>query len=159
MKFLGNLEKYFLVTLMLFSTLLLFVNVVMRNFFHTGVFWSEELIRYLIVWITFIGASTCAKKNAHISIDLLANILKGTSRKILDIFLRLVGILFSTLLLYYSVMFITQISATGQVSATIGNVPMYIIYLCFPIGFFLYLLRSIAQLISILRATEEEGLE
>lgn len=154
MKFLGNLEKYFLVSIMLFSTFLLFVNVVMRYFFHAGIFWSEELIRYLIVWITFIGASTCVKKNAHISIDLLANILKGSSKKVLEVFLSIVGIIFSALLLYYSVMFTSQIAATGQVSATIGNIPMYIIYLCFPIGFSLYFLISIGQLVSLIRVKE-----
>ena len=55
---------------MLATTFLLFINVTLRYLFQ-GLFWVEEVLRYLFVWITFIGAATCVRQKAHISLDTL----------------------------------------------------------------------------------------
>ena len=55
--------------------------------------------------------------------------------------------------------FVVQIQATQQVSATIGNVPMYLIYMCFPISFVLYIIRSVEGIVrnvKDLRTREED---
>ena len=66
MRFLERLEKFFLGGCMLFTTLLLFVNVMLRYFFHSGIFWVEETLRYLMVWIIFIGIVSCVRDDSHI---------------------------------------------------------------------------------------------
>lgn len=72
--------------------------------------------------------------------------------------LQLAGIAFSVFFLVISVRFVMQIKATSQVSATIANVPMYLIYLCFPISFILYLIQSaevMVQTVSSLKKGEK----
>lgn len=142
MKYLDAAQKYILAFCMLFTTGLLFVNVILRYFFHSAIFWAEEVLRYCIVWVTFIGASTCVKEESHISIDILSSALKPRGKKILTLFLQLAGMAFGLFFLAVSLRFIMQIRTSNQVSATIGNVPMYLIYLCFPISFILYVIRS-----------------
>ena len=142
MKYLDTVQKYILAFCMLFTTGLLFVNVILRYFFHSAIFWAEEVLRYCIVWMTFIGASTCVKEESHISIDILSTAVKPRGKKILTLFLQLVGMVFGLFFLAVSLRFILQIRSSNQVSATIGNVPMYLIYLCFPVSFILYAIRS-----------------
>lgn len=150
MKYLDFAQKYLLAFGMLFTTILLFLNVILRYFFHSAIFWAEEVLRYCIVWISFIGTAVCVQEDSHISIDILSNSLKPNRKRILKIFLQIFGILFSIFFFSVSIKFIGQIKATSQVSATIGNMPMYIIYLCMPISFVLYFIRSTQNLIKLL---------
>ncbi len=160
-KYLNLAQKYLLAFGMLFTTVLLFVNVILRYFFHSAIFWAEEVLRYCIVWISFIGTAVCVQDDSHISIDILSSSLKPKGKRILKICLQIAGIIFSVFFFIVSIRFIGQIKATNQVSATIGNMPMYVIYLCMPISFILYFIHSAQQLISLLRnkGIEKEGTE
>lgn len=46
--------------------LFVFLNVVLRTFFSSGLTWSEELARYLFVYVTYIGAISAMRANAHL---------------------------------------------------------------------------------------------
>lgn len=51
--------------------LFVFLNVVLRTFFNSGLTWSEELARYLFVYVTYIGAISAMRSNAHMGVDTL----------------------------------------------------------------------------------------
>ena len=51
--------------------LFVFLNVVLRTFFNSGLTWSEELARYLFVYVTYIGAISAMRANAHLGVDTL----------------------------------------------------------------------------------------
>ncbi|MEG1994061.1 MAG: TRAP transporter small permease subunit, partial [Oscillospiraceae bacterium] len=88
MKFFNTIDKVtkgFLAVLLLFATGLLFTNVVLRYCFHAAIFWTEEMLRYIMVWITLIGMSICVSEDSHISIDVLSNLIKPKLRKLLKI--------------------------------------------------------------------------
>lgn len=54
-----------------------FINAVLRYLFHSGWALSEELSRWLFVWVTFLGAIAAYADNGHIGVDLVINLLKG----------------------------------------------------------------------------------
>ncbi|MFT6642156.1 MAG: C4-dicarboxylate transporter DctQ subunit, partial [Flavobacteriaceae bacterium] len=56
------------------ASLILFANVVARYVFNWGVPWAEELVRYEIIWMVFIGGSVAVRKGIHIGIDILATV-------------------------------------------------------------------------------------
>lgn len=151
-----KVEKGFLAVLLLFATGLLFTNVVLRYCFQSAIFWTEEMLRYIMVWITLIGMSICVSEDSHISIDVLSNLIKPKHRKILKIVLNILGLIFGLFFLYVSTKFVIQIKSTGQVSATIWDTPMYIIYSCFPIGFLLYAVRSVEMIIKFVKGGDVE---
>ena len=64
-----------LTSLFLVMTAVGFIQVVCRYFLEFPLYWSEELIRYLFVWITFLGAGVATAQNLHIEIDILSTIL------------------------------------------------------------------------------------
>lgn len=143
LKLLDNIEYGFLSLCMLATTFLLFTNVILRYFFGSAIFWAEEALRYLIVWITFIGAAICVKTGAHISLDTITSLLPRRSKPYFLLFSSLAGIIFSLILFKLSLNFVLQVKATGQVSSTIGGLPMYIVYSCMPLGLFLIAVRSL----------------
>lgn len=48
-----------------------FLNVILRAFFNSGLTWSEELSRYLFVFVTYIGAISAMRVNGHLGVDTL----------------------------------------------------------------------------------------
>lgn len=157
-----KVEYAFLAACMLGTTGLLFVNVVLRYFFHSAIFWAEEVLRYLIVWTTFIGAAVCVREKSHITLDTLVAALPAGARKAASVAGALVTAGAALYLMVISAGFAMKMRSTGQVSATIGNFPMYIVYSCMPIGFALYSIWSIRDLADSLRgrggaAAKKEG--
>lgn len=155
-KALDKITKVFLSVMLMFATGLLFTNVVLRYFFNSAIVWAEEMLRYIMVWITLIGMSVCVSEESHISIDVLSNLLKEHQKKYLKAAVNVFGLIFGIVFLYISTNFVIQIHATGQVSATIWNTPMYMIYSCFPIGFVLYIARSIEMIVKLVKGGKEE---
>lgn len=74
-KFLTLFENWTLFIAVMAGLLSLFVNVVLRYGFNYSLAWSEELIREIIVYTTFIGCSAAVKNRSMITIDALPQIM------------------------------------------------------------------------------------
>ena len=61
---------------------LVFGNVVMRYAFNSGITMSEELSRWLFVWMTFLGAIVALKEHGHLGTDMLVGRLGSVGKKI-----------------------------------------------------------------------------
>jgi len=62
-------------------TVLVFLNVVLRYVFSSGILWGEEVTRILFVWTICIGAVMALKDRSHISVDMFVKKLPITVRK------------------------------------------------------------------------------
>jgi len=88
---LKNILDYFLKGLQMIMAILMalmvavmFSQVVMRYFFHTGIFWAEEFTRFANIYVVFIGAVVITASDSQIRVTLLEDFIrKGTARKIL----------------------------------------------------------------------------
>jgi len=60
---------------------MVFGNVVLRYGFNSGITVSEELSRWLFVWMTFLGAIVAVRKHAHLGTDALVSRLPGGGKK------------------------------------------------------------------------------
>jgi TRAP-type C4-dicarboxylate transport system permease small subunit len=67
-----------LAALLLGMVLMVFGNVVLRYVFNSGLTVSEELSRYFLVWLTFLGAIVTFKDNAHLGVS---SMVERLSRK------------------------------------------------------------------------------
>jgi TRAP-type transport system small permease protein len=61
---------------------LVFGNVVLRYVFNSGIAASEELSRWLFVWLVFLGAIVGLKEHAHLGVDTLVKALSPRGRKV-----------------------------------------------------------------------------
>ncbi|MGI6605265.1 MAG: TRAP transporter small permease [Firmicutes bacterium] len=133
-------EEAFCALGLLGATLLMFLNVVLRHFFSSGLPWSEELIRYTIIWITFIGIGLAARRDAHVAVDFFAYYMTKRQQRLLIIAVDVLCLIFSLLMIKYSLQMVGQQFLSGQKSPAL-QVPFYLIYLSLPIGLSLGVLR------------------
>jgi TRAP-type transport system small permease protein len=61
--------------------ILVFGNVVLRYVFNSGITWSEEMSRFLFVWMVFLGAVGALKDNMHLGVDIVVNALPVKLKK------------------------------------------------------------------------------
>lgn len=77
-----QLIGYLIAAAMAVMVALVFGNVVMRYAFNSGFTVSEELSRWLFVWLTFLGAVIALRDNAHLGTDMLVGRLGPTGKKV-----------------------------------------------------------------------------
>jgi len=67
-----RVEQTLLVTFLGFMILIAFLQIVLRNFFNTGLSGGDPLLRNLVLWIGFIGATLATREGKHINIDVVS---------------------------------------------------------------------------------------
>ena len=77
-----QLISYLIAALLAVMMVLVFGNVFMRYAFNSGFSISEELSRWLFVWLTFLGAVAALRSNAHLGTDMLVGKLGPLGKKI-----------------------------------------------------------------------------
>src|SRR5881628_3764573 len=73
--------KFIVVLCLAVMVVLVFGNVVLRYGFNSGIAVSEELSRWLFVWMTFLGAVVAVRKHAHLGTDTLVSRLPPAGKK------------------------------------------------------------------------------
>ena len=152
----AHLEEWLLVLLMSAEVIIVFWQVLARFVLKTPSAWSEEIARYMFIWLVWIGAAYATKENKHIKIDILSSKFKGTTKVIMDI---ITGLLFVALLVF---MFFTSLKVTKTVYdsnsiATGSHMPMWIAWLSLPLSMFLMLFRFIQNTILGIINKKKEG--
>lgn len=130
---LNKLEEIFLILSLLFITGLLTLNVIGRYFFGVSLKWAEELVRYTLIWLTFIGSSACVRKQKHVSIDVLLLKLQNSKRIIAEKIINMISFLFCIIITYYGINITYSLILSKQISSAM-MIPMYLAYLSIPIG-------------------------
>lgn len=143
---LNHFEEYLGVISLIFTSLLVFVQVVLRYLFNYSLSWSEEIARYLIVWFVFIGSSIAVREKAHATMDALVTYLPQTGKRIFSLLANLVSIVFCVLLVWSGSSMVSGVMEFGTVTPSTG-MPMYIPYLALPVGACLMLIRFLQLLI------------
>ncbi len=73
---------YLIAAMLAVMVVLVFGNVVMRYAFNSGFTISEELSRWLFVWLTFLGAVVALRSNSHLGTDMLVGRLGPAGKRI-----------------------------------------------------------------------------
>ncbi|WP_320172205.1 TRAP transporter small permease [Maridesulfovibrio sp.] len=140
------------VTSMTVMLALIFFQVVTRYFFGHTFEWSEELARFLFVWVVFLGSALIMGESGHLAVQILPTRLKGSaSGLLLEIFINLCSYAFTMLLLVQGAKMTSVM--TFQVAPGLG-ISMSVVYSIIPISAFLmilYLIKDTVKIISRIR--------
>lgn len=139
---LRNFERIILALLLAAVTVLVFVGVVSRYFLHQSLSYLEELVRYLFVWATFIGAAAATKERAHLGLSLLPDRLDVVWRRRLDCLVGSVMIAFFGCLAVLGAQTVALQWDTHQTTAALGW-PMWWVGVSVPGGSVLVIVRVI----------------
>jgi C4-dicarboxylate transporter DctQ subunit len=77
----NSFVEYIVCVLLAVMVVVVFLQVIFRFVIHSSLPWSEELSRYLMVWIVFLGASIGVNKKSHIGVEALVILLPAVVQK------------------------------------------------------------------------------
>jgi len=138
-------EGALLIVLVAAMTAAVFLQVFYRYFLAQPLIWTEEVARYLFVWISFIGTALGMKKGGHFGLDIFFNRLPPPARRFAGF---LIYLLVGTVILVILVEGITLIQkTTSQVAPATGILIGYV-YACLPIGAALMAVHLIVMILN-----------
>lgn len=142
----SRLEQVLIAALLTVMILMAFSQIVLRNFFSTGIAWGDALVRYLVVWVGFVGAAIAAREEKHITIDVLSRWITGAGKRTIQTISHFSSAVICGLLTWAGIKFIgfeVQMGGTA-----FFNLPVWAPELIIPISFGLMTLRYTLRLIN-----------
>ncbi|NLM72076.1 MAG: TRAP transporter small permease [Synergistaceae bacterium] len=152
--FLDRLEEHILVAGLAVLVFIVCLQVTMRYFFHTGLTWSEEVARFLFLWLVWLGAAYAAKKRAHLRIEAFTQKLSPAVRRKADFIALIIWIAFSAFLTWKGTE-LTMILIKRRQISPILEIRMAWAYAAVPVGAGLMFIRLLAHLKAELTGTTE----
>lgn len=155
-----RLEMTICIGLMSLMTILIFVQVVMRKVFSNSLSWSEELARYLFIWLIYLGISYGAKIRKHIKIDAGLKLFPKKIRPYIVILGDVFFFLFAIYIVVTGYKYVLMQAAYNKVSPALG-IPYKYVYAAPMVGFFLTSIRQIQTILYRIKTfkNSEEGWE
>jgi TRAP-type C4-dicarboxylate transport system permease small subunit len=130
LKNLNTVIKYFVASLMMIITALTFYQVVLRYLFNSAPSWSEEMVRFLFIWSSFVAAAIGIREGIHIGIDVFVNLAPRRIARFIEIIVSLVIMVFGAYMIYYG--WLVARMTHSQPSPALG-LPMSWVYLSIPV--------------------------
>ncbi|AEX24919.1 TRAP transporter small permease [Vibrio sp. EJY3] len=119
--------------LIIYSSVMLFTQIMARAVFNTSFSWAEESVRYAIIWMVFMASSIAFRNNAHISIDVIKQIIPKALQKPFQVFICLICLTTTFLLAWFGWQLTSRMMMFGQLSSAM-ELPMYWFYLAIPVS-------------------------
>ncbi len=88
---------------------LVFANVLTRYVFHYAIPWSEEMARFLEIWVCFLGAALLYKEDGHMGLDILVKVLPKQLARLCQVIVDLI------------VLYIAWLIGSGGYQLTVSN--------------------------------------
>lgn len=149
-RWLGLLEKWLIVALVGFMVGFALLQIILRNFFSTGIVWGDTLLRHLMLWVSILGAARATAERRHICIEILPMVLPARTVHFLSLLTSLVPAIACAVLAWVSLRFVQNEQVPSNVA--FANVPAWWTELIFPLGFAVMAIRFGAHLIEDLSA-------
>jgi TRAP-type transport system small permease protein len=109
------------VALLAFMVVIVFLNVVLRYGFDSGIHLSDELSRFALVWLTFLGAVLTLRDNGHVNIETLVARLSRRGRLVCMAATQVIILICSVAMLLGTIA-LHPLNATMR--ATVSGIPM-----------------------------------
>jgi TRAP-type C4-dicarboxylate transport system permease small subunit len=142
-----RVERYTLNTTMVICAVMLVVawmHVTRRYVFNSALTWSEEFLRFTIVWYALLSASILHKRNGHMGITIIREKLPKPVRRFLQRMVIYLGTLTVALVTVFG--FVLVFGTWAQVTPALG-IPVGLPYAAIPVSFLLMTLYGIVHII------------
>ncbi len=127
-------------------------QVFCRYVLNHSLFWSEEVGRILLVWITFLGATAAYRRGIHVGIVLVAAKLPERWRRGTEMLAVVLSLVFFEILVIYGTLFIRFVQ--GQKTAALG-LPQGVPYFVLPLSGVVFSIHAVSRLVGLL--VRQEG--
>ena len=150
---LHRLEDWLLALLLGAMVLLAAAQILLRNLFDWNFSWGDPFTRQLVLWVGLLGALAASRDNRHITVDLLAQMLKGRVKASVNAITGLFTAGVCVVIAWHA----ARLVGVEMDSHTRGlwNLPLWLFQIIMPLGFGLiglrYLLLATREALQALR--------
>jgi len=137
----NRLIEWVMALLLAAMTLLVGVQIAGRFVFEYSIFWSDELARFLLIWISFLGMSVGVRRGAHPGIDSLVRALPPRSARVVLWLALILSLLFFAVMVVYGGVLVLRTWPQRSVALELR---MGIPYLAVPVSGLLMFLHAAA---------------
>lgn len=144
----GKLDYWDILLAILLGSLVLimFIQVFFRYVLNNSLSWSEELAKYLFVWMTFLGAALCLRDKIHIGVDYFVSLLPVQIQQAVQRFNLALIVVFSGVVAVTGFIWVVRIRGTQ--TPALGWPLNTVFYGALPVGSVLMVFYGIRRLIS-----------
>ena len=132
-------------------------QIVTRYFFNSPSTISEELLTYSFTWMALLSSALVFGKRDHMRMGFIADKLTGTPKKVLEIVIELMILVFTAGVMVWGGYTIMQLSMT-QITASLG-IPMGIVYIVLPLSGVLIVIYSVLNIIDLAKGIDRRPKE
>ena len=154
-KRLNSFEEYALAFLLPFMCVVIFVSTFCRFTNILIIPWAEELARYCMIWILFLGASASAKKGEHFCVTAFTMLMPQHVQRALFVVRMILMAGFMIFVSRFCIVILKNQMMMGQVTPSL-KWPMWFMYTAVLVGCISMLIRYIVHGIQELRANKEQ---
>lgn len=123
------------------------IAVIARYVFGKAVSWTEEVPRYLLIWISFLAGAAGVARRDHVGFDVVFNLFPASVRRILAVLIGLLLLGFGWILFRYGIVFVQEFGADLMETIPYTN---YWYYVALPISGALFMLFSLKIIVDAL---------
>lgn len=134
--------KHVLNLIMALLVIVVFLQVIFRFILNSPLAWTEELARYSLIWLTFLGASYAMSLKAHIGMEFFVNLFTVSIRKILYILATVASLVFFLLMIVEG--YDLAMQGMSQTSPVL-RIPMGVIYMIIPVSGVILIINMASQ--------------
>lgn len=138
MKYIHKFEEIFGSVILGTMTIVTFLAAINRFTFNLAMPWSEELVKFLVMWMTMIGAALGVGRSEHVGIDVFVERFPSKLQFIVAQFMNVIGMIFSVVFCYIG--YLMVVKQYSQKSTAL-EISMGIVYACVVVGAILMLIE------------------
>ena len=134
-------EDALLLIILISMILLAGTQIFLRNFFDASIFWGDEMLRLMVLWLTIAGGLAASRMDKHISIELLERFLPKRGQLLVKIVVDLFTASVCGLFAWHSARFVMDSYEFGD--TLMKNTPAWMLQIILPVGFGLMAYRHL----------------
>ncbi|MCE5337035.1 MAG: TRAP transporter small permease [Desulfobacteraceae bacterium] len=131
---------------------ILFYAVLMRYIFHSPPAWSQEVTRYLFVWLIMLGGASVTRDQTHLNINVFIDLMPRKVQAIVNLFLNVLMLIFCVVLIYQSALIYPKVA---EAMNPILPISLGLLYLSIPVGTALMVLFIVENSIKLFVKTDK----
>lgn len=117
----------------------IWISVYTRYVSAEPISWGEQVAKYLMIWAAFLGSSLALREGAHISVNMLVDMLPAKGRKFCAVCVILMNLTFLGVCMYYGTVFAYNVRE--HIDPLVGNISLSLPYSAIPVGCALMILQ------------------
>ena len=152
-RYLGYFEGAILAAMLIAMMGLAVLQIVLREFFNSGLVWADEFINYLVLWVALVASIVAARSNKHLRIDAISQFVPERFAKFPRIVVDLFAAGVCAVIGWHAQRYIVLLFEFGD--TRLGDVPAGYVFGLLPFAMYLmaliFTVQSIARLVDAIR--------